>query len=58
MGPLVPRLCSDCEGWNPAQPGDGAVFTITDARFGRKAPDAALYTRPAGAKTDASPSKH
>ena len=57
-GLLIPSKLTFYLGWNPGNPGEGAVYTIENAKFSSKSPDRSIYEPPADAEIDNSPSLH
>jgi len=57
-GLLVPSKLTYYPGWNPDNPGEGAVYTIENVSFSTKSPNKSIYDPPANAVIDTSPSLH
>ncbi len=57
-GLLVPAKLTFRPGWNPENPGDGAVVLIEDLKFSTEAVDSSIYNPPAGAVVIGAPQVH
>lgn len=51
-GLLAPQTLTFYAGWNPENPGDGAVTQVSELDFRADRPDAAIYDRPEDATLD------
>jgi len=57
-GILVPAKFTYYPGWNPDDPGEGAVTLIRNVEFSRTSPAPSIYNPPANAQIDNAPELH
>jgi len=57
-GLLIPSKLTFYPGWNPKDPGEGASYTVDNAKFSAESPDKSIYEPTAKAVIDKSPELH